>query len=141
MSELISRTTLLNDKVWLCGGYVGDEYAKGYMDALDKVETVIKEQQTVEPVRGEWIPVSERLPAINGQYLCQIKGSLKNAYFDVFCFSDDLYSVDEYDFHKYRGKKKKSGFYDYDSEWGYFEVRGVAAWMPLPVPYKEEGAE
>lgn len=54
MSDLISRSELLKSKVFLCGGYVGDEYARGYMNALDEVENEINNQPSVEPVRGEW---------------------------------------------------------------------------------------
>lgn len=55
MSDLISRSALMKSKVFLCGGYVGDEYARGYMDALDEVENEINNQPQVEPVRGEWV--------------------------------------------------------------------------------------
>ena len=48
MSDYIRKSALLKDKIWLCGGYVGDEYAKGYMEALDKVEMAINEQPTVD---------------------------------------------------------------------------------------------
>ena len=39
-------------------GFVGDPYSDGYMEALDKVETVIREFPTVdavEVVHGRWI--------------------------------------------------------------------------------------
>lgn len=57
MSDLISREVILRDKVWLCGGYVGDDYAAGYMDALDKVETLIRNTPAVEAepvVHAHW---------------------------------------------------------------------------------------
>ena len=56
--RLIDANALLHDNVWLCGGFVGDPYSDGYMDALDKVETVIREFPTVdavEVVHGRWI--------------------------------------------------------------------------------------
>jgi hypothetical protein len=57
MSDLISRSALLKNKVFLCGGFIGDEYAKGYMEALDNVEEVINNAPTVEAkpvVHGKW---------------------------------------------------------------------------------------
>ena len=48
--RLIDANELLHNSVWLCGGFVGDPYSGGYMDALDKVETVIREFPTVDAV-------------------------------------------------------------------------------------------
>ena len=48
--RLIDANELLHNQVWLCGGFVGDPYCDGYMEALDKVETVIREFPTVEAV-------------------------------------------------------------------------------------------
>ena len=79
-----------------------------------------------------WIPCSERLPEKNGDYLCCSSGMAI-----ITCgFANDIYKVDEWDFCDYKGKSKKRGFYDYDSEYGYYEVDDVVAWMPLPEPYK-----
>ena len=57
--RLIDANELLHNTVWLCGGFVGDPYSDGYMDALDKVETVIREfpaVDAVEVVHGRWMP-------------------------------------------------------------------------------------
>lgn len=54
----------------------------------------------------------------------------------ILSFAKDLYRVDEYDFWD---KKGVSGWFDYDSEYGYIEADGVIAWMPLPEEYKESG--
>lgn len=99
---------------------------------LDEVEKFIKEFPQV----GGWIPVSERLPEEEGRYLCAYGKNLMC----VYSFSNDLFSVDDYDFAKYKFKKQK-GFYAYDSEWGYWEVDFIKAWMPLPEPYKESAEE
>ena len=50
MPRLIDANALLHNQVWLCGGFVGDPYCAGYMDALDKVEAVIRESPTVDAV-------------------------------------------------------------------------------------------
>ena len=46
----IDANELLHNTVCLCGGFVDDPYATGYMDALDKVESVIREFPTVDAV-------------------------------------------------------------------------------------------
>lgn len=40
--EYIEREATLKDKVFLKGSYVGEEYARGYLDALDDVEKAIR---------------------------------------------------------------------------------------------------
>jgi hypothetical protein len=50
-----------------------------------------------------------------------------------------LHEVDEYDFPKH-----EAGWYNYDSEYGYYKIENViVAYMPLPEPYKASptGAE
>jgi hypothetical protein len=56
----------------------------------------------------------------------------------VLSFAKDLHKVDEFDFKEEKGK---SGFYMYDSEWGYSHFRNVTHWMPLPEPPKKEGVD
>ena len=60
--RLIDANELLHNQVWLCGGFVGDPYCDGYMEALDKVETVIREFPTVdavEVVHGRWVKLTQ----------------------------------------------------------------------------------
>lgn len=55
---LVDINVILSNNVWFCGGYVGDKYSEGYMDALDEVETVIRNTpkvDAVEVVHGEWV--------------------------------------------------------------------------------------
>lgn len=78
----------------------------------------------------KWIPVTERLPEQDGEYLvCR----------DIWCgqwiytlrFAKDGEKVCAYDL-----KRKKNVWYDYDSEWGYSPIYHVTHWMPLPEPPK-----
>lgn len=58
MARLIDEEGVLRDKVWFCGGFVSDDFSMGYMEALDKVETVIRQAPAVDAVpvvHGRWI--------------------------------------------------------------------------------------
>lgn len=81
----------------------------------------------------QWISVNEKLPEKEGdcEYLVTSRSGI-----NILSFAKDLYKVDEYDFWD---KKGVSGWFDYDSEYGYIEIDGVIAWMPLPEEYKESG--
>lgn len=84
----------------------------------------------------QWISVKDRLPETNGKYLCANYSKTFNRYFiEVLSFAKNLHKVDEFDFKEEKGK---SGFYMYDSEWGYSHFRSVTHWMPLPEPPKAE---
>lgn len=86
----------------------------------------------------EWINVKDRLPTNYGQYLV-IEEIFGRAMIDLCRFSNDLYSVDHFDFSKYRNKKDKRGFYKYHGEFGYSVVKPLA-WMPIPeipIEYKK----
>ena len=80
-----------------------------------------------------WISVTERLPDENGKYLTvfTVNTIPPRPVIEVSCYAKDLYKIDKYDF---QDKKKKSGFYQYDSEWGYFEMTDISHWMPMPIP-------
>ena len=54
--------------------------------------------------------------------------------FDFAKYSKDLYKVDKYDF---KGRHR-AGWYKYNSEWGFYEVTDVIAWMYIPA---YEGSE
>lgn len=78
----------------------------------------------------EWISVKDRLPKKNDRYLCV----LENRVITICSFARNLKKVDKYDFNS-----NKSGWYDYDSEWGHYEISNVTHWKPLPeLPKGEE---
>lgn len=83
----------------------------------------------------KWISVTERLPEEDGKYLTAYKLNTipPTPWIEACWFAKNLRKVDKYDF-----PKKKPGFYNNDSEYGYFEVSGITHWMPLPEPPKEE---
>ena len=50
-------------------------------------------------------------------------------------WAKNLHEVDEYDFAD--EQYNRSGFYDFDSEWGYLERENVLAWQEIE-SYTEE---
>lgn len=79
---------------------------------------------------GEWVDIKDRLPKKDGEYLV-IVGSF-GTHIRLACYRHDLFKLDNYDF-----KKGDFGFFDYDSEFGYYKVDKVLAWMELPeIPEK-----
>ena len=71
-----------------------------------------------------WIPVSERLPEEDGQYLITVKYKPEADYENIYAEHGEWI----------------------DGRWDMFcfghcgEVEGIIAWMPLPEPYKAEGS-
>lgn len=108
----IDADTLLERPIWFCGGWMGDSYAEGYMDALDKVEETIKSEPTIEMPR--WIPCEERLPELKTECLITYLSWSGSPVIDI-------------------------DSYDYDGKDGWFShMDKVIAWMPLPEPYDGE---
>ena len=117
------------------------------IDALDKRFDSIPMEQTTEILllrkdlrnlpsaqpEQRWIPCSERLPEDGQRCIVTTKGRLSYSYCEIASYSNNLYKVDEFDFYD---KKNTSGFYNYDSEYGYYENTDVIAWMPLPEPWR-----
>lgn len=85
------------------------------------------------PTIGGWISVKDRLPSDNGCYLVYCM-SYRNALAFIAGFSTCLENVDEYNFEG----EKRPGWFNYDDEYGFYEIDGVTHWMPLPEPPKED---
>lgn len=75
----------------------------------------------------EWISVNDKLPDKEGKYLV----------YETWPYGDGFISIATWT-PKYRGTeryyKNKAIWYNYDSEYGDFEVDGITHWMPLPEP-------
>ena len=136
MSNLIDRQAAIDA--------IEEDNRNGHYSCFASNEDAQRFKQTImelPPVEQKrWIPVSERLPEEDGEYLVTVKSTFKNTrnYIKLCCFARNLYLIDEYDF---VDKKGIAGFYKYDSEYGYYEMTDVIAWMPLPEPYKMCGGE
>lgn len=89
----------------------------------------VKENIDKAPTIGGWISVKDRLPEKDGDYLTRLRhGGMK-----VMGFTQNLRKVDDYYF-----RKKKPGWYEYDSERGFCERNDITHYMPLPELPKEE---
>ena len=105
-----------------------DEY--GYRIDGDLMEAHL---MAAKALRGAWIPVTERLPDVDGDYLVFAEHRY-GKWCDVLGFAKDGKKVDKYDFQN----EYENVWYRYDSEWGYVTTNLVTHWMPLPEPPKEE---
>ena len=84
--------------------------------------------------KPKWIPVTDRLPDKDGDYLVVKKIFNNSIMQEVLNFAKDGRKVDKYDFN--RGWKNV--WYYYDSEWGHITIDSVTHWMPLPEPPEGE---
>ena len=73
-------------------------------------------------------------PHEEAYYLCTV-AVYQYRFLRVLAFSNDLHSVDSFDFRENIGE---CGFYGSDSEMGYYKEDSVVAWMPLPEEYEGE---
>ena len=76
----------------------------------------------------DWVKCSEKLPDQNGEYLVvkSIFGMFNKI--DLCMFALNLYEVDEFEFQY----DKRPGWYDCDSETGYYEWTDITHWAELP---------
>ena len=75
----------------------------------------------------KWYNAKTESPKENGRYLCVTKlgGHLS---YGIYGWAKCLAYVDNYDFEG----MIHSGWYSYDSDYGYYEVKDVTHWMLLP---------
>jgi len=101
-----------------------DEVRFSMNDIRENLDNIL-----TEPV---WIPCNERQPEEDGEYLVTLRWSDYPNSVETLYFTNDLSSVDEVG---YAGEKRP-GWYEYDSDYGCYEIDNVIAWMPRPEPYK-----
>lgn len=118
MSDLISRQAV-DDVIYDYSRTVALDYAK-IMARINKLPSVEN--------KGEWIPVSERLPEKNMRCLVAV------GFFNltqIAIYSDLMGITDHRIF--YQGEVGYDSFLDI--------TEYVKAWQPLPEPYKAESEE
>ncbi len=82
-------------------------------------------KELIEYKTGVWIKLDDDIPKDREKVLARTEDRL----IYLLNYSTDLYKVDEYDF---CNEKSKSGFYDYDSEFGYYTMSGIVEFMHIP---------
>ena len=98
-------------------------YCGKWFKRADKDEQNLAIKQ--EPVLNYW---HTEPPKKNGRYLIWWGTRI-----DIANYTDNLYEVDKIGF----WDRKRAGWYDYDSNCGYYEAVNVKAWQELPSDYKE----
>jgi hypothetical protein len=120
---------LLDDAMFFEG--YGRELCEQQADHLIANGVVISKMETVATDNNKWIPVTERLPEDLQKVLC-FKQAKYGSCVMTANFSECLEKYCDVDF----CGVKHGGFFSYDSEVGYYELREVTHWMPLPEPPK-----
>ena len=110
LMEALGITDMDCDKCEWQSGY--GSYCSRGSDFTDAC-TAIEDAPTIEPQR--WIPVTERLPEEKREVLVSTKDGYLNIAFLETLSTGDLEWTDVIE---------------------YFQIPNVAAWMPLPEPYK-----
>ena len=97
---------------------------------------------------SEWIDVNDRLPDKPGRYLVYVCPNFHKTYFTiayhkiVYFFTghkaDRILSILDGINPRDLEEITRPGWYDWDSDIGYFEYSCVGFWMPLPEPPKAE---
>lgn len=102
-----------------------NDFVKDYEDAIAAIE-FLSEKELKNQYPSKWTPASNP-PKVKGKYLVIIKCPTLTS-IDIIYYSLNLYQLDKYDFYD----KKRPGWYNYNSEFGYYEVSNIIAWSPLP---------
>ena len=136
MSDLISRQEVIDMlKDLYHAAAIRRERASDYVikakaeSGMANVATMIVGIKKL-PSAQQWIPVSERLPEEDGRYLT----TNGQGWYEVASYAHRYSDIDA----MYDLPQDGSGWYIYDSEWGYCVYSSVVAWMPLPDPWKGE---
>ena len=112
------------EAIWYLTPIAESASLERYKEALSMAVAALREKE-----ERRWIPVTERLPEEDGDYLV-FKRFAGNAWSDVVSFAKDGRQVSECTF----VEKWQNVWYYYDSEWGYIRTDAVTHWMPLPEP-------
>ena len=110
---------------------------KLYPDCVTKKGTLAISQNQIANAptvpQGEWIPVSERLPDKEGEYL--LWGKIDESEEGEYTFIGN-YDAGGEQFGIWHEQFDNRSLASYGSE--FYEYSKVIAWQPLPKPYKEK---
>ena len=111
---------------WIATG----DYSIGEVNIMRCVIAELEDLPTVEPER--WIPCSERLPEKSGLYLTWMRWPYEEEpTHTIINYDADVEAFGEW---RERYHPETLGYLDSEFE----EIENVAAWMPLPDPYRAE---
>lgn len=81
---------------------------------------------------NNWHDAKTDPPTQSGEYLCCYKSYVPNVTYkmQVHSYALRLRDIDKYDFEG----TKRGGWYDYDGEYGYYEITRITHWRYLPEP-------
>jgi len=131
--EIIKRLESIATAELVCDGLKVGAITKEAFEAIQETARLAIAALS----RDRWISVEERLPDKPGDYLVIENYWGVATRIRVRSYTDDLSSVERYAFPP--KTHKRSGWYEYDSEYGYFETgKDITHWMPLPEPPKED---
>ena len=109
-------------------------WADGWCKAIDAAIRMLEKAPTVEP-EPQWIPVTERLPENEGDFIVTANDLITGLFIAKdYCYKGTdgkmrfLNQIDGNLYHNHDGELKR-------------HTRNIAAWMPLPEPYKPEKIE
>lgn len=112
---------------------VGEERAIGPDEVRFSMNDIHENLDNI-PTEPVWILCNERQPEEDGEYIVTLRWDNYPNSVETLHFTNDLSSVDGVG---YAGEKRP-GWYEYDSDYGCYEIDNVIAWMPRPEPYKED---
>lgn len=116
-NDLISREALLHEVGKLSLDW---EYGQGVIDCVRMIEAA----PGIGDRYNEWIPVSERLPEENGEYLVTREAYIDRENRNMIFVRDIAYFTISYGLNN-----------------GFHKANTVIAWQPLPELYKKGGEE
>ena len=85
------------------------------------------------PTAMAWHDAKTDPPTKDGEYLTFSRTNYNDGIYRCISWTKDLYKLDDYEFYDLRRKKDRSGWYDYDGEYGILTV-DVDYWTERPEP-------
>lgn len=99
-----------------------------FLSGIETAQEIVEDAPTIDP-KPQWIPVTERLPDNEGDFIVTANDSITGLFVvKGYCYKGTdgkmrfLNQIDGNLYHNHDGELK-------------FHTRNITAWMPLPEPY------
>ena len=89
------------------------------------------------PTATMWHDAKTDPPTKDGEYMTYTRTNYGRGMYGFILWTRDLYKVDDYAFYHLRRKKDRSGWYDFDDEYG-IVTADVDYWAERPEPPEEQ---